>query len=170
MRETCPLDDTDRARLGRKAAASRGALRTCAGLALGVPALFMAFVVVTPTQFSLATIGLCAVVCVALDLPLLLKSLDLRRSLRRVQRWERLGTKVCLTGEVTQKGPQFLVTVGGIGIAAWERSRELAVGDVVAVEYLPLDEELGGVVGVLKVDDEPNPYLESAWRSGPPTA
>lgn len=84
--------------------------------------------------------------------------------------WLKQGQKLCLTDKVNKKGPLFMVTVGELGVTAWERSRKLAVGDVVTVEYLPLDSGIGGIVGVLRVDGEPNPYFESAWRSGPPTA
>lgn len=170
MREMCPLDDDDRACLARKAGRAHKAMRTCLTMALVVPLLFVGFVLITPTELDAKTLGLCAVLVVVLDLPLLLKCRDLRRTLRRVDLWLRQGHKVCLGGEVTHKGPLFTVTVEGFGFAAWERSTQISVGDVVTVEYLPLDSGPAGVVGVLRVDGEPNPYFDSAWRSGPPTA
>jgi len=101
--------------------------------------------------------------------PFWVKCLDLVRTIRRVARWLAQGEKRQHVGEVTGKGPN-MVRVGEMAVVAWEKARTLSVGDEVTVEYLPLDGHLDGIVGVLSIDGEPNPYFESPWRSGPPTA
>jgi hypothetical protein len=170
MTETQPLSDSDREQLGRKAKRARAALRICLGLSIAIPLAFVVFLSFTPTKLDATTAVLTLVICCVLAAPSSLKSFDLHRTVKRVDTWLKQGQKQCLTDEVTKKGPLFMVTVGEFGVAAWERSRELSVGDVVTVEYLPLKSGIGGIVGVLRVDGEPNPYFESAWRSGPPTA
>lgn len=170
MMEQRPLDPPDRELLNSKAQRARAALRTCAGLAVAVPVVLGVFLAFTPTAFTAGTVALALVPCLVLALPLLAKCYDLSRTVRRVDGWLDQGHKIVLTDPVTQVGPHFMVTVGGTGFAAWEKSRQLAVGDEVTVEYLPLDGHLDGIVGVLSIDGEPNPYFESPWRSGPPTA
>ena len=170
MEEVLPLSESDRERLGRKADRARAALRTCAGFGLATPLAIAVLFGLTPTELSATTVVLASSLCLVLALPVLMKCLDLRRAVQRVDTWIERGHKHRLTGKVTRTGPYFVVTVGGLPVAAWEHSRKLAGGDVITVEYLPLDSDLAGIVGVLRVDGEPNPYLESAWRSGPPTA
>ncbi len=170
MGEELPLSEFDRERLVRKARRARGALRICACLGGVVPFTLFAFVCITPTELVGATAVLALVVCLASAVPFLAKGLDARRCARRADRWLEQDQKRRLVGEVTGKGPHFMVTVDGFAVAAWEKARGMSVGDAVTVEYLPLDSELAGILGVLRIDDEPNPYFESAWRSGPPTA
>jgi len=170
LTESLPLSAVDRDRLAGKASRAHAALRTCLVLVVILPLLFVTFLFVTPTELTWTTLLCVVVVCSALALPTLAKCFDLRRTLRRISEWSQRDQKVRLTGEVTGKGPLFVIRVGGMGIAAWERSKKIAIGDTVTVEYLPLGAGNAGIVGVLSVDGEPNPYFESAWRSGPPTA
>ena len=170
MEQTLPLDDDDRALLARKAARARTALWICAGTGLLAPAFAVTCLGITPTEWTAGTLSLAVLLTLALDAVPLLKGFDLARTLRRVERWRARGEKVRVAGAVTHKTPPFGITVGEHRVAAWERARDLAVGDEVTVEYLPLDGGLGGFVGVLRVDGQTNPYLENPWRTGPPTA
>ena len=47
----------------------------------------------------------------------------------------------------------------------------LSVGDEITVEYLPVeDHNLVGILGVLEINGEQNPYFENVFMVGPPSA
>ena len=170
MTEVHPLSDPDREALHGKAQRARDAFRICAGLGIAAPIAFGVFLYFTPTEFSAGTAALAVIVGLVLASPFLLKGLDLHRTNRRAGRWLAQGEKTVLTGKVTRTGPLFMVTAGETSFAAWEKSRQLAVEDAVTVEYLALEPPAAVIIEVLRINGEPNPYFESAWRSGPPTA
>lgn len=169
MPEVLSLNEKDRSRLQQRLEQTRKTSLLCIGGAIFLP-LFVGFLVfITPLDFELTALYLAGGLVLLFASPFLLLFFDAHRKYKRTEFWLKQDCKHRITGSISAKDG-YAITVESTKIKFWENGAKLSVGKEVTVEYLPLKSNLGGIIGVLQINGEPNPYFENAVVVGPPSA
>lgn len=168
MSEILPLAENDRARLQRKLEQSQKLFLICIGGACFLPLFVSLLLYLTPIELSQNTIYLAGILLSLFASPFLWMSMNIRQKSKRAQYWLNQNCKHRVSGIISEKD-ETMITVNSFNAKFWTNGKKLSIGQEATIEYLPLEKrDLAGTLGILRINEEDNPYFESAINVGPP--
>ncbi len=166
--ETLPLNENDRNRLQQQCKEARKASLLFIGGAILLPFFIGFLLFITPIEFESTALYLTGGLVFLFALPFFFLFFDAYRKSKRAEFWLQQNCKHRITDIISAKDA-YEIIVASTKIKFWENGNKLSVGMEVTVEYLPKESNLGGIIGVLRINEEPNPYFENAMVIGSPS-
>ena len=168
MPEILPLAENDRIRLQRKLEQAKKLFLICIGAACFLPLFVSLLLYLTPMELSQNTIYLAGILLSLFASPFIWMSMNIKQKSKRAQYWLNQNCKHRISGLISEKD-DAMITINSFKAKFWTNGKKLSIGQEATVEYLPLEEiELAGTLGILRINEEDNPYFENALNVGPP--